>query len=1191
MLYKWHQSNSTVVISFYVPNNVSKSDITADISNTSINVGVRGYATNCEGTFYSSIKGSKWALKDNMVQVHVEKSQPMKWPHLLSKVVENPKAVVSFDYQPTTDEEIELITNEVILIVSKDESGWWEGSKVNNCGVFPSNFVEEFDINYQSPEDFEASNEATKIEEASPINQVSKVGFNMMGNMDELKNKLARRTANYSASEVEDSLQQQQQDDSQGSFLAVQPSGKSGSSSSSSSRGGGRVMLNRTQSQQIPSQPTTSPAVQPIQPIQPIQTLPSKTTESKSSSSSSKSEPKQPENKSSSTTDQQDQHSNNRITNLFKKPLKKITAITTISNLIHSDHEQDKDANKLKAKVIFDFETKEPGELALKKGEIITITSKDASGWWQGTNPNTGASGWFSCTFVEEIPATAAAPPPVVKVDPPKSSSSSKPKPPSTSSIPKSSSTPSSQTPTSVESRLQSISDTPKLEAIKKPSAGRNRKPPSRVRASFLLSDDERKEREKIKSSFQSHMVTPLRREDFPDELDDDGLTSSDDINLRPGSGGMSPPPLGMYSPGNTSPPNNNISPKQSSPPLEKPSRPMAPKRNPISSSLNSIAPPTGSGNTASGPATSMSTGSVPIPPSDSLSGSTGLVQQPPVSPTMSRPTPPKASLKPTNISNNNTEEGDSGFKIPQLKKTSPQPNSNLSDSGDAVKPNPPALKPIPKPRANVPPSVQQDLPPPPANEDNISKPPPLKSVKPPPQQSTTTDSDSQPQPPVRRLKPPPQPTPQQQQQPPAQNGGMSELEKKLKSKQQAIEEAETGSINTSTDLPPPLKPVNPEPTPIDTSKPELIKPLRSVKQNEESAAPPPPSRSSPPLSSQPAPNQPPAPGSLKPKIAPRNPTSAGAPPPPGHARVPSNTAPAPSSTPILTFNQICTEIANICNSITTNQNNESTFKHLHPPLPSSFFAVSACSIDGQLYNNSNCNDQPVPMFQAIQPFLYSIVCEELGVEEVEKFIGQDETVNNDKPLNSQKKAPNPFTLSGALVSSHLYANQHSNQVTRISKFIKSLEKLVHSNISCDMPSYLSQKSDSSDEMITALQLKNAGIITNRQPDDVLDFWYQLNSIQMNSKQLSCLAATLASDGASPFSNQLKLGSKSNIQKTNSLLKKCFASSNKSLITINSIDSGILLIVVPGIMGISVCSNSNAQNLEFYQQLITNLKL
>jgi len=51
-------------------------------------------------------------------------------------------------------------------------------------------------------------------------------------------------------------------------------------------------------------------------------------------------------------------------------------------------------------RAMYDHEAKEPGELTFKKGDFITVTEKDKSGWWTGCTTN-GETGVFPANYVK----------------------------------------------------------------------------------------------------------------------------------------------------------------------------------------------------------------------------------------------------------------------------------------------------------------------------------------------------------------------------------------------------------------------------------------------------------------------------------------------------------------------------------------------------------------------------------------------------------------------------------------------------------------------------------------------------------------------------------------------------------------------------------------------------------------------
>ncbi|KAF2485389.1 P-loop containing nucleoside triphosphate hydrolase protein [Neohortaea acidophila] len=68
-------------------------------------------------------------------------------------------------------------------------------------------------------------------------------------------------------------------------------------------------------------------------------------------------------------------------------------------------------------KALYDFAGQTAGELSLKQGEIIFITTKETNGWWLGSRLDKSASGWTPAAYLEEV--RAAPPPPPVAARPP----------------------------------------------------------------------------------------------------------------------------------------------------------------------------------------------------------------------------------------------------------------------------------------------------------------------------------------------------------------------------------------------------------------------------------------------------------------------------------------------------------------------------------------------------------------------------------------------------------------------------------------------------------------------------------------------------------------------------------------------------------------------------------------------------
>lgn len=64
------------------------------------------------------------------------------------------------------------------------------------------------------------------------------------------------------------------------------------------------------------------------------------------------------------------------------------------------DEGEEEEGEKFKA--LYDYDTKNEGEMSLREGEIVTITDKDPSGWWYATADD-GREGFVPSSYVEPV--------------------------------------------------------------------------------------------------------------------------------------------------------------------------------------------------------------------------------------------------------------------------------------------------------------------------------------------------------------------------------------------------------------------------------------------------------------------------------------------------------------------------------------------------------------------------------------------------------------------------------------------------------------------------------------------------------------------------------------------------------------------------------------------------------------------
>jgi myosin I len=78
-----------------------------------------------------------------MESIPTQQDRPKRPPPNLPKKKESkPQAKALFDYDATASDELTIKEGDIINIVEKSESGWWEGEINGKVGLFPGNYVE-----------------------------------------------------------------------------------------------------------------------------------------------------------------------------------------------------------------------------------------------------------------------------------------------------------------------------------------------------------------------------------------------------------------------------------------------------------------------------------------------------------------------------------------------------------------------------------------------------------------------------------------------------------------------------------------------------------------------------------------------------------------------------------------------------------------------------------------------------------------------------------------------------------------------------------------------------------------------------------------------------------------------------------------------------------------------------------------
>ena len=138
--------------------------------------------------------------------------------------------------------------------------------------------------------------------------------------------------------------------------------------------------------------------------------------------------------------------------------------------------------------------------------------------------------------------------------------------------------------------------------------------------------------------------------------------------------------------------------------------------------------------------------------------------------------------------------------------------------------------------------------------------------------------------------------------------------------------------------------------------------------------------------------------------------------------------------------------------------------------------------------------------------------------------------------LEADKGIPrNPFINAGAIVISDILLSNLENPKKEFLSFIRSISNNSELNYSTEIAA--SEKNAGFRNVALCNFIKSFGNIHN-EPSDVLDFYFDLCSLEMNCKELSELFLFLANDGRNIFDNKSIL-TKSQCKRVNALMQTC----------------------------------------------------
>mmetsp|Transcript_6187 Transcript_6187/g.9731 ORF Transcript_6187/g.9731 Transcript_6187/m.9731 type:complete len:1302 (+) Transcript_6187:185-4090(+) len=242
-------------------------------------------------------------------------------------------------------------------------------------------------------------------------------------------------------------------------------------------------------------------------------------------------------------------------------------------------------------------------------------------------------------------------------------------------------------------------------------------------------------------------------------------------------------------------------------------------------------------------------------------------------------------------------------------------------------------------------------------------------------------------------------------------------------------------------------------------------------------------------------------------------------------------------------------------------------------------FGVAVCSVDAQRFIHGDARER-FCLQSCMKAISYCIAVEQAGSEEVHKHVGYEPSGRNfnELTLNKYGLPHNPLINAGAIVTSSCIMPDSSpadrfDFVTSVWTKLTGGVKPGYSNAT-----FLSEKATADRNYCLGYLMKEEGafpdhVDSSEKLDEVLEFYFQMCSLELDCESLSIVAATLANGGVNPITQE-RVFSSETVRDCLSIMSSSgmYDFSGEFQFSIGfpckSGVAGALLIVIPNVMGI-----------------------
>ena len=240
-------------------------------------------------------------------------------------------------------------------------------------------------------------------------------------------------------------------------------------------------------------------------------------------------------------------------------------------------------------------------------------------------------------------------------------------------------------------------------------------------------------------------------------------------------------------------------------------------------------------------------------------------------------------------------------------------------------------------------------------------------------------------------------------------------------------------------------------------------------------------------------------------------------------------------------------------------------------------YAISIYTVDGETYNFGDYNHE-FAIESVSKVFTLALALDKYGTSYLKKMIGEKKSSGSFNSICSADRIKNhtinSFDNGGAIATTSLLYQPDKQKFTNL--IIDNMSDFACKKLSLNNKVFNSEISNSNHNLAIAHLLKSYNKFYG-DIDTCLDVYTKQCSLMVNTQDVALMAATLANNGINPKSKK-RLVKPENVKyilkhmALNGIYNDNYSWLKKSGVYVKSGVGGIILLVIPGVMGIGIAS-------------------